>query len=761
MKRILFFIMLAAFTAVSLSAATLKDVTYEKVAGGVDVKLKFDGKIKYEIFKLENPLRLVINLPSTVSLKKSGKIPMDVEDFDELRFSQFKKDMGRVVVQMKKWYPYFPERSENELILHFTVEGILPDASPEKGLSAAAESVSSGAFTGLSVGTPSDGGLFLALNFDGEINYTVKEMKKELKIEVLGSRNSSGKEIFAGDGRIIRDVKVTPLNGDDLAVSIALTDEFPYEMDKEKGRLTVRFGGDESVERVAITGVSSELKDDKVYLRFQNKGWLRYTENQLPKEEKIRLSFENAYIDEMNRYIPVRKGPVVEVVSNTSGNNVVSDIKLKENISYRIYRDDDDIVMEIESIESGNTASENTPVKKDAGVIKEISIQKGDITLLLTALAQETGYNIVMSKSVSGEVSIDLHNVPWEEALATILQSNGYAYRIKGNIIRVATPSEFKQEIEAEKKRNEMRDVGPTETRIVPISYSDAGDIMKIVKGTLSSTAVLMVDARTNTLIITDVGPRLDEAVELVKYLDKPTAQVMIEAKFIRVSSEVVDSLGINWQLSNNGAFTASDSSFTTTATAGGGTSVSVTQGTGQGQIVTSLLDTFDLNVKLTMLVSDDKAEIMAQPKITALNNETASFISGKKIPITLQDESGNTVSQLQEIGIKLDVKPTINASNEVMLEIKPEVSDLIPPADGADLIISTNSASTKLLVGDGKTAVIGGLVRKDKSLSTSGVPILKDIPIIGALFKNRVKRDTSEEILIFVTPHIILPSEF
>jgi len=118
-------------------------------------------------------------------------------------------------------------------------------------------------------------------------------------------------------------------------------------------------------------------------------------------------------------------------------------------------------------------------------------------------------------------------------------------------------------------------------------------------------------------------------------------------------------------------------------------------------------------------------------------------------------------VSQLQEIGIKLDVKPTINAANEVLIEVKPEVSDLVPPADGADLIISTNSAQTKLLVGDGKTAVIGGLVRRDTSDATSGVPILKDIPILGLLFKNRVKRNTSEEILIFVTPHIILPSEF
>lgn len=756
MKRFLLLavVMLCAITVIH--ASTLKDVTYEKVAGGIDVKLSFEGNIKYEIFKLENPLRLVINLPSTKSAKKTGKIPIDVKDFDEVRFAQFNKDMARVVVQLEKWYPYFPERKSDELILHFTVEDIVPEAGTP-----VMEPGKKTMFTGLKVSGTKDTGASVSLAFDGDVNYTVKESKTEIRVEVYGAENKSGSEVFKGDGTFVKDVKVSPLNGGDIQISLAMADEYPYEIDKQKEQLIVRINAPESIERTEITGVTSEYKNGKVYLRFKNKGWLRYNEEQLPKEEKIRLIFENAYVGEMNKYIPVRKGAVVEVVSTAAGNNVISDVKLKENITYRVYREDDDILMEVESIVDQAPAEVATSKKKSEGIIKEISIQKGDITLLLTALAQETGYNIVMSKSVSGEVSIDLHNVPWEEALATILQSNGYAYRIKGNIIRVATPTEFKQEIEAEKKRNEMKDVGPAETRIVPISYSDAKDIMSIVKGTLSSSATIVMDKRTNTLIITDVGVRLDEAVELIKYLDKPTAQVMIEAKFIRVSSEVMNELGIDWQLSNNSSVGNSDGAYTYSETTGGGTTVSVTGGSFDGEIVTSLLDTFDLNMKLSMLVTEDQAEVLAQPKITALNNETASFISGKKIPINLTDESGNTVSQLQEVGIKLDVTPTINASNEVMLDIKPEVSDLAAPADGADLIISTNSASTKLLVGDGKTAVIGGLVRKDSSLGVSGVPILKDIPIIGALFKKRVKRDATEEILIFVTPHIILPSEF
>ena len=758
MKRWMILLILLCAGSV-LYGSTLKHVSYEKINGGLDVKLEFEGQIKYEIFKLDKPLRLVINLPSTMSVKQVGQIPVNVAGIEEVRYSQFSKDMSRVVVQLKEWYPYFPERKDNMLILHFTVAdlAVLEDSAP-----AAGAEVSAGPAELKTIDImKADEGLSVIFSLDEGYNYTVKEASKEISIDFYGTTNRIEKETIEGDGAMVDKIHLTPVNGKDLNVTVSLKDEFPYDLDKQRDKLILKLKKVSGIKRLEIADIESQIKNDKVYITFKNQGWVRYSEEQLPREEKIRLIFENAYAAEKLSTIPIRKGAVVEVSSKTVGNNVISDVLLNDNISYRIYRDGNDVVMEVESLAKEPALAESSNLKRNEGVIKEISVHKGDITLLLTALAQETGYNIVMSKSVQGEVTIDLHNVPWEEALSTILQSNGYTYRIKGNIIRVATPNEFKQEIDAEKKKNELQDMGPVETRIIPISYSSADDIVKIIKGVLTSAGTTMVDTRTNTLIISDVKPRLDEALELIRHLDKPTAQVMIESKFIRVSSEVMDELGINWQLANNSTFYSSDSQFSGAVTTGGGTSITVQGGTNTGQIVTSLLDTFDLNMKLNMMVSENKAEVLASPKITVLNNETASFISGKKVPINMTDESGNTVSQLQEIGIKLDVKPTINAANEVLIEVKPEVSDLVPPADGADLIISTNSAQTKLLVGDGKTAVIGGLVRRDTSDATSGVPILKDIPILGLLFKNRVKRNTSEEILIFVTPHIILPSEF
>ena len=763
MKKALSLFLLVVFIVFASNAATLKKVSYKKVVGGVDVSMTFSGKIRYEIFKLDNPYRVVINLPSTKSYTKYKKIPINVSGMQEVRVAQFKKSLARVVIQMKKWYPYFPEKQGNTIILHFTIDGVTPETT--SGNNVAKSKTSEKKYISLTpelhnieldhIGEK----IRLIVSFNSLPNYAIKEKKHMIEIQLYGIKDLLNKKHIVGDGEVIKGIDIAPLDKKDFVLKLNMKNEFPYNVEKNGKQLILTFDKSVLEMRYEITSIESEMKGEKIFLRYKTSGWVRFEDQQLPKQEKIRLVFKNATISQSLYTIPVRKGPVVEINNSFMGNDVYSDIKLTNNIEYRLFRDDKDIVMEITPIE--NEFAANKSINRKTGKISEISVQDEKITLLLTTIAKASGYNIVFSKSVKGKTTVDLHDVTWEDALDTILRNNGYVYKIKGNIIMVGTVSEFKQEVEAAKRSKELADVGPMESRIIPLSYAAAGDILKIVKNTLSKKANAVIDKRTNALILTDVPARLDNAMKIIKYLDKPTPQVMIEAKFIKVSTSAMETLGIKWQLSNNGTFYSSDATFSGTVTSGGGTDINVSGNGSSGQIVTSLLDTFDLNMKLSMLVSEDKAQILATPKITALNNETATFMDGKQIPIQQQDESGNTVSTLTSIGIKLSVTPTINASNEVLLKITPEVSDLLPPANGAQLIISKQSASTKLLVKDGKTAVIGGLVRKDHSLSTSGVPILKDIPILGALFRNKVKRNSSEEILIFVTPHIIRPNEF
>ncbi len=780
-KQIFLFIIILCFFSVSIYGIVLNSVTYDKFNGGVDVKLNFTGKFKYQVFKLDKPKRVVINLPSTQSKQNFKKMQVESNDIKEIRFAQFKKDMARVVVELNRWVKYFPEKKGKNLVLHFTTSDY---ESKEKGIASKEETKKStdkqikkerSKLKILDIKPSKNNKMEIKMELEGDLNYTVKEKKKGVVLNLLNSKSFLKKRLFQSDQfPQIENVMVKDIDQKDLAIDIKLSQDYPYDIDKTKNSISVIFDVDKKINKKGIiSNIVSRQKNDKIYIEYQSDKWIQFDEKQIAEENKIRLIFKNTNLTKDKMDIPIRKGPVVEVNNIEKKNDVISDIILKENISYEIYRENNNVVMQIQkyadndkkvasstqkdSHKDKKISQKNENIKREGLKLKDISVQDANITSLLAEIAKVAGYNIVMSKSVKGNVSVDLHNVTWEKALDIILRTNGYAYRIDGNIIRVATLNELKEEVQARKEQQELVSSGPKEIRIIPISYADPQDISSTVQSTLSEDAKITVDKRTNSIIITDVKSNLKQAEKLINFLDKPTPQVMIKAKFLRVSETAEKSLGINWQLNNSANFESTMSNNAVDQ----GTDINVKPtSTSSGQIVTSLLDTFNLNAKLNMMESRSDAEVLASPKVTVLNNETAHFNAGQKIPITQLDESGNTVSKLQEIGVSLDVTPTINASNEVILDISPEVSSLAEPASGADLIISSNTAETKLLVKDGKTAVIGGLMRRDQSSGSAGVPILKDIPIIGTLFKNTTSSTTSEEILIFVTPYIIRPNE-
>ncbi|HHH84989.1 MAG TPA: AMIN domain-containing protein, partial [Firmicutes bacterium] len=376
MKRWMIFLILLCAGSV-LYGSTLKNVSYEKINGGLDVKLEFEGQIKYEIFKLDKPLRLVINLPSTRSAKQVGHIPVNVAGIEEVRYSQFSKDMSRVVVQVKEWYPYFPERKDNMLILHFTVADltVAGEIQPSGDTEVPAKPKE---LKNIDI-MKADEGLSVIFSLDEGYNYTVKEAPQEISIDFYSTVSQLGKESLEGDGFIVDKIHLTPVSGKDLNVTVSLKDEFPYDLDKQRDKLILKLRKVSEVKRLEIADIESQTKNDKVYIRFKNQGWVRYSEEQLPKEEKIRLIFENAYAAEKLSTVPIRKGAVVEVSSKTVGNNVISDVLLNDNISYRIYRDGNDVVMEVESLAKEPALAETSNKKRNEGVIKEISVHKGDI----------------------------------------------------------------------------------------------------------------------------------------------------------------------------------------------------------------------------------------------------------------------------------------------------------------------------------------------------------------------------------------------
>jgi type IV pilus assembly protein PilQ len=284
----------------------------------------------------------------------------------------------------------------------------------------------------------------------------------------------------------------------------------------------------------------------------------------------------------------------------------------------------------------------------------------------------------------------------------------------------------------------------------VAISYANADEMAKAVEKTLTKRGHIEVDKRTNALLVTDIDERLDQAESMIRSLDTRTPQVEIVARLVDVDVSATRDLGIRWGVHGMDVMDAGVSeNFDLNAADVTGPAGVVRLGT---------VKAFgSIDATLQALESQNKANIISNPRITTVNNREASVVVGKQIPLIVQDFAGNAVTQMTTIGIKLNVTPHINVGNKITMDVHPEVSDLAAQSTvQGGIIINTTMADTRVMVNDGETAVIGGLIRSNESSTKRGVPILMDIPLIGALFRSSSTTTAKRELLIFVTPKIL-----
>jgi type II secretory pathway component HofQ len=365
----------------------------------------------------------------------------------------------------------------------------------------------------------------------------------------------------------------------------------------------------------------------------------------------------------------------------------------------------------------------------------DLNVQNSSITSVLRTFAEFAHVNIVPGPEVEGRVTAKIDDVPWLIAFDTVLRANGFGWEQQNDIIRVTTLEKLQSErLNEQVTERKREDFLPLETEVIKVSYANATEMKQPLETLLSSRGKIATDERTNALVVTDIRDRIARVREMASVLDFKTPQVEINAKLVDVDSRYVRDIGIRWELLglNEGD-------------AHGDVTVDALLPDQVGTIHYGLEGT-DANFEATieMLERDNKAEIISNPRITTADNKLARIIVGKKVPLVVADEAGNAITQLTTIGIKLEVTPHINQDGRVTLDLFPEVSDL------------SAQAETLVIVEDGQTAVIGGLIRTNEGTSKSGVPFLKDIPLLGYLFGsvNKVRED--RELLIFVTPKII-----
>jgi len=404
-----------------------------------------------------------------------------------------------------------------------------------------------------------------------------------------------------------------------------------------------------------------------------------------------------------------------------------------------------------------------------------MDVEGADIQTVLRAISEFSGRNIVLGKDVHAIVKVSLHNVAWEDALRTILRSNGLDYADEGGIIRVDEAGKMHAEaLDRESARAKQLELVPLETAIIKLNYANAVELNGALQSSVSRRGQIQVDKRTNSLIVTDLPGNIETVTKMAQTLDSTTPQIEITAKLVDVDAEALRGMGIEWNVA------PTPPEFWTGVDDPANPGKKVLPGGGPihnndytinaaGEHNTAIADpatklTFGLfkdwasiEAQLSLLEQNRKANIISNPRVTTVDNREAKILVGQKIPLIVQDVAGNPVSQLQTIGIQLKVTPHLTQDKKIVMDLHPEVSDLSTQSTvQGGVIINTSEADTRVMVDDGQTAVIGGLIRTNDSHVRRGVPLLKDIPLLGMLFRSDNTIKQNRELIIFVTPRLL-----
>jgi type IV pilus assembly protein PilQ len=377
-----------------------------------------------------------------------------------------------------------------------------------------------------------------------------------------------------------------------------------------------------------------------------------------------------------------------------------------------------------------------------------LDLQGAEIRTVLRTLAEYSGRNIIAAKEVQGEVSARIQDAPWRDALASILKAHGYGYVEENGIIRVGELSKIRtEELEEKAAERKRDDLLPIVTEIVPLQFAEAAELKGALQEMKTARGRMQVDQRTNSLIVSDIPGKVQMIAEMARELDSRTPQVEIVSKLVDVSADDSENLGINWSVMN--------------VTAGefiGGAGVnSPTPGAVGGVRVGTVQSWAQLDMMLDALARTQRANIVSNPNITTVNNREAKILVGAKIPLIVADEAGNAITQLTTVGIQMRVTPHVNSDRTITLDLHPEVSELSSQATvQGGVIINTSEADTRVIVEDGETAIIGGLIRDVESEVKVGIPVLQDLPGLGWMFGNRNRSHVKRELIVFVTPRLI-----
>ena len=433
-----------------------------------------------------------------------------------------------------------------------------------------------------------------------------------------------------------------------------------------------------------------------------------------------------------------------------------------------------------------------------------LMMRQAEIKSVLRALAKSVDLNIIVKNDLKGEINVDFKGIPWNQAFTGLLHTYGLSYAWEGNVIRVMTIEDFDQDLKQKVSMRDMQWVEPLlQPVLINIDYADAKKLSETLQDFLTKDkdgkprGSVKVDEHSYSLVISAMQNDLMKMLPIIEQIDKPTAQILIKANIVETTKGVARNLGIMWGGMYKGNIGGTDhyitpggtsgttSPFGTvdssgiytpgyTPTAGGSTGIAgqgfatnfgvaslTSAASGSLGLIIGTLGGNLLEMQLQALQADNKLNILSSPSITTLDNQKAFTENGDRVPFVTNTMSGGTITQttqFEDVVLRLEITPhVIDGKNlKMTILVKKDEVDLTRKSSLGDPYIVKKQTQTTLIVNDGETIVISGLTKQLKTETETGWPWLKDITGLGWLFKTESKSDSMEEVLIFITPHIL-----
>ncbi|WP_280540909.1 type IV pilus secretin PilQ family protein [Chromohalobacter sp. 11-W] len=633
--------------------------------------------------------------------------------------------------------------------------------------------------TSLEFAQRGDGGIDALLAFDGpapEPHSYRSDSPAQVIVDLPATTNQLDQRRFGIDRDGLREVSVAD-TGERTRLVFGLDEPLPYSTQRQGERLRVRLGGDAAERSTALTRIRDldfrrgDNGAGRLVVTLDHGGVTPETDTE---GDTLTVSLPGVRLPgDMNRILDVSDfdTPVSRIVPQEGDEGVTLTLDNREAFQHLVTQRGDQLIVEVRPRADDARALEDDAQEYDGEPVS-LNFQNIQVREVLSVLSDFSGVNIVASDSVQGSVTLNLTQVPWDQALDLILKSHGLASRREGDVIVVAPADELAQmERQTLENRAQSQQLASLKTEYVQVRYAKATDLATMLRGSegfglLSERGRVTVDERTNTLLVRDTPEQLAGIRDMLDRLDVPVRQVQIEARIVIARDTASQELGVNWGVSQSqgvtfdedgvGSVVDRNPSGANRGSAGLSVDLGDSDGSGSAFSFGYLSGDVLLDLELRALESEGKSQTISQPKIITANQKKAVIKQGQEIPYQESTSSGATNVEFKEAVLSLAVTPQITPDDSIVMDLLINNDTVADSSyDGAPAI-DTNSIETQVLVDDGETVVLGGILTSEQLRNLYKTPLLGDLPFIGSLFRYTQESNEKVELLIFITPKII-----